>query len=379
MPSRPASINTVISADIAIVGAGFAGISTACHLTRQNRELKVVVIEKENLAGIHSSGRNAGMVRQVTSEETISALARRGARHIQEIASKDPSLFRQSGSLLLGTGDKASQLEQDIADARAADLNIEAWDVATACSRFPVLEKASFELACFCASDGIVDLAALVRHYVAAAERGGAHVLLSAHADEVIVKRNRVQGVRCGLVEVQAPVIVNAAGPWAGEIGKLAGATPVPFRPRRRHVFVTRPLDWVSPDWPFIWDLSTEVYFRPEEGGLLFSPCDEDEPGDKDSDAVKPGAGEKLEEKLRLQFPRLAGLPRARSWSGLRTLTPDGRFVIGPDPALQGFFWVAGLGGHGVTASDSLGKLAARIILDPEQDADNPHSPSRFA
>lgn len=378
MPSSPSSINTVISADIAIVGAGFAGISTAYHLTRQDRRLKVVVIEKENLAGVHSSGRNAGMVRQVTSEETISDLARQGARYIRDVASKAPSLFRQSGSLLLGSGDKARQLEQDIANARAAELHIEAWDVATARNRFPVLEKAAFELACYCPSDGIVDLTALVRHYVAAAERGGAHVLLSAHVDEVLVRRNRVQGVRCGLVEVQAPLIVNAAGPWAGEIGKLAGATPVPFRPRRRHVFVTRPLDWVPPEWPFIWDLSTEVYFRPEEGGLLLSPCDEDEPGNKDSDAVRPEAGEKLEEKLRRQFPRLAGLPRGRSWSGLRTLTADGRFVIGPDPALGGFFWVAGLGGHGVTASHSLGNLAARIILDPEQDAGNPHSPSRF-
>ena len=167
----------------------------------------------------------------------------------------------------------------------------------------------------------------------------------------------------------------------------------MPLRPTRRHIFVTRPIDrsspeigsparfspdWYSSGWPFIWDISTEVYFRPEEGGLLFSPCDEGEPGEKSSDAVDPRAYEALRGKLRQRFPSLDGLPIARSWSGLRTLTADGRFVIGPDPKLSGFFWVAGLGGHGVTASYAIGELAAEILLHAEKDASNPHSPSRF-
>jgi glycine/D-amino acid oxidase-like deaminating enzyme len=158
----------------------------------------------------------------------------------------------------------------------------------------------------------------------------------------------------------------------------MSGVQSVPLRPRRRHIFVTKPLDWVPPDWPFIWDISSEVYFRPEEGGLLFSPCDEGEPGDRDSDASDPVARDALSGKLERQFPGLRDLPVARSWSGLRTLTPDGRFVLGPDPAIDGFFWVAGLGGHGVTCSHALGELAAELVLHPEKDSINPHSPSRF-
>jgi len=172
---------------------------------------------------------------------------------------------------------------------------------------------------------------------------------------------------------------VNAAGPWALEIAALAGAAPLPLRPRRRHIFVTAPIHWVDPTWPFVWDIATEVYVRPEEGGLLLSPCDEGDPGDKDSDAVLPGAREALEDKLRRQFPAIRDLTMARSWSGLRTLTADGRFVVGPDPRLEGFFWVAGLGGHGVTTSHAIGEVAAEIVLDPSKDAGNPHSPSRFA
>lgn len=376
-------ISTVISADVAVLGAGFAGVTTALHLARR-RSGKVVLLEKEEVPGLHSSGRNAGMVRQVTSVETLSALARKGAAHIRAEAQAAGSvegakLFRPTGSLLVAGGPKAAQLERDISRALAAGVKVERLDRGEAVRRFNILKDASFEVACLCATDGVVDLQALMDRYVRAAESAGVHVLLSAHVVEVILKRGRIHGVRAGALEVHAPLLVSAAGPWAQEIGRMAGAEPMPLAPRRRHIFVTRPLDWVPPDWPFIWDISTEVYFRPELGGLLLSPCDEGEPEPKDSRAVVPGVLETLQKKLQAQFPSLVGLPQANAWSGIRTLTPDGCFVLGPDPRLEGFFWVAGLGGHGVTASHAIGELAADLILHPEKNASNPHDPGRFA
>jgi D-arginine dehydrogenase len=375
--------STVISADVAVLGAGFAGVTTALHLARRGSG-RVVLLEKESVPGLHSSGRNAGMVRQVTSEETLSALARKGAAHIRSEAQaagpvEGAKLFRPTGSLLVAGGPKAAQLELDISRALAAGVKVERLDRGEAVRRFGILKDASFEVGCFCATDGVVDLPALLDRYVRAAERAGVHVLLSARVSEVILERGRIRGVRAGALDVQAPLLVNAAGPWAQEIGRLAGAAPMPLSPRRRHIFVTRPLDWVPPDWPFIWDISTDVYFRPELGGLLLSPCDEAAPEPKDSRAVVPGAFEVLQKKLKAQFPSLVGLPRGNAWSGIRTLTPDGRFVVGPDPRLEGFFWVAGLGGHGVTASNAIGELAADLILHPKKNAANPHDPGRFA
>jgi D-arginine dehydrogenase len=369
-------VSTVLNADIVVIGAGFAGVATTYHLARSPGRKRVLLIEKENLAGVHSSGRNAGMVRQVTSEETISALARAGARYIANQV--PPGVFRRSGSLLFAAGPKSAQLERDIARARCGGIAVEALDRSEAVGRFPVLRDAAFEIACHCPTDGVVDLARLVRHYLDGAKAAGAHVLLSATAEEIVVKRGGIHGVRVGNLEARAPVVVNAAGPWASEVAALAGATPVPLGPRRRHIFVTEPQPWVDPAWPFVWDISTEVYVRPEEGGLLLSPCDEVDPGDKDSDEVLPGAEELLRKKLERQFPALRDLPFVRSWSGIRTLTADGRFVIGPDPRLENFFWVAGLGGHGVTTSHAIGQLAAEIVLEPEKDRGNPHSPSRF-
>ncbi len=365
-------------ADVVVIGAGFVGIATALHIARLAPGRTVLLIEREAAPGLHSSGKNAGMIRQVTSEETVSELARKGAEAIRRLAEGSP-ILRLTGSLLVAREDKAAQLERDIECARSAGLEVERLDPAIAKERFPALREADFALACRCASDGVVVLDVLIRRYLEAARASGVRISFGLGVEEIRTRSGGVSGVTVGGTFVETAAVVNAAGAWAPEIAEIAGASPMPLRPRRRHLFLSEPLDWVPPDWPFQWDISTEVYFRPEEGGLLFSPCDEAEPGDKRSDAADPAARELLETKLARQFPRFAGLRMRRGWSGLRTLTPDGRFVIGPDPRLGGFFWAAGLGGHGVTAGSSAGELAARLVLEPGRDSANPHSPSRFA
>ncbi|MGQ9589450.1 MAG: NAD(P)/FAD-dependent oxidoreductase [Planctomycetota bacterium] len=373
------------SADFVVIGAGFVGAATAFHLARLAAGSRVVLLEREGAAAVHSSGRNAGMIRQVTSEEAVSELARKGAEAIRLLAEAAPAaapserpLFLPTGSVLVAAGEKAAQLERDIAHARAAGIPVERLDAAPAKERFPALRDASFELACHAPSDGVVDLPALARRYLERARSLGVEAIFGAGVEAIRTRGGRVTGVRAGGSEIETRTVVDAAGAWASEVAELAGAARIPLRPRRRHIFVTESLPWVPPDWPFHWDIATEVYFRPEEGGLLLSPCDEADPGNKRSDAADPAACELLRAKLSRQFPRLADLPVRRAWSGLRTLSPDGRFVLGPDPEVEGFFWAAGLGGHGVTASSSAGEIAATLVLDPGRDASNPHSPSRF-
>jgi glycine/D-amino acid oxidase-like deaminating enzyme len=99
-------------------------------------------------------------------------------------------------------------------------------------------------------------------------------------------------------------------------------------------------------------------------------------PGDPPTDS---SVAELLAEKIRQQFPGIADVAIRKSWAGLRTLSNDGRFVIGWDSKVRGFFWVAGLGGHGVTTSSAVGALAASLILDPSERRGGPFSPGRFA
>jgi glycine/D-amino acid oxidase-like deaminating enzyme len=345
----------------------------------------VVLLEKERQAGFHSSGRNAAMVRQVTPDEAVSELARAGARAIDELARQlaradRADLLRRGGSLLVASGERIGALDADAQRAAAAGLAVERWNRGQAARRVPALAGAPFEAGCFCPADGVVDVAALLRWYLDAARAAGARVLLSTDVDEIVSAGGEVREVRAGALRIRTPAVVNAAGGWAGSLGELAGASPVPLRPTRRHLFVSGPEARLSAEWPFVWDLSEELYFRPESGGLLLSACDVGEPGPSlESDAVRQEVLELLARKVSRRFPALAEITIRRGWSGIRTLTPDGRFVIGPDPRLGGFFWVAGLGGHGVTTSAAVGELAAELVLDPARDAANPHTPSRFA
>ncbi len=361
----------------AVVGGGFAGAATAYHLARRGLG-PIAILDREPQAGMHSSGRNAAMVRQVVSDPWIAALARDGARAIRSLlgGSRGGTKFHPVGSLLLASGESVDALQRDAEVAREGGLVTEWWTPAEAAGRIPVLDGADFELACFCPTDGVVDIAMLLDVYLRGAREEGTEILLGEEVEEVIVEGGRVAGVRTKTRTIRTRTVVNAAGAWAGDLARRAGARPIPLRPLRRHLVYTGPMARVSRRWPYVWDVTHELYFRPESDGLLLCPCDEDEsePRLPEADAA---AVDLLHAKLSKHMPALSDLPVARSWAGLRVFAPDARFVIGPDPQLPGFFWAAGLGGHGVTASDAVGALAADFIERPERDHGNPFSPSR--
>ncbi|HWH79054.1 MAG TPA: FAD-binding oxidoreductase, partial [Candidatus Binatus sp.] len=164
---------------------------------------------------------------------------------------------------------------------------------------------------------------------------------------------------------------------WANGVAALAGAQELPLKPCRRHLFVSPPIEWVDRRWPFVWDVTHDIYFRPEGEGLLLCACDQTElaPGDP---PVDESVKEMLAEKIDRFMPALSGVSISRGWAGLRTLTPDGRFVIGWDPQVENFFWVAGLGGHGMTTSAAVGELAATLLLAGPGNQSEPFSPGRF-
>jgi len=319
--------------DILIVGAGIAGAATAYHLSRSS-ERRILMVEKEDTPGMHSTGRNAALVREQVENAALQDLATEGASFLRSGKLAD---FQASGMVVLGSGE--DDLSKWIPLGRGRGL----W--------YP--------------QDGIVDVAGLLQSYLA-----GQRVIYNTEVtawepagDKLRVATNRG--------EILCSLLVNAAGPWAGRLGNL------PLTPKNRHVFVSAPLDWVEPHWPFVWDRPGEYYFRPESGGLLLSPCDETpaEPGDYTEDQARL---EELAERLISNQPAMSDLPIQSSWVGQRTFAPDGAFVIGFDPRDRRLFHVAALGGHGITASFAVGRLAAQLLTDPTAEREHRFSPARL-
>lgn len=317
---------------VVIVGAGIAGASVAWHL-RARGVAHIVLLEREAQPGMHSTGRNAAMLRERMDDVRTQAWASLGA---QAMRSGTLCNLRATGGLLLGRGREPAERHH----ARARGLGL------------------------FAPGDGVVDVAGLLQSYLRGQEvRTGVRVLQL---------KTGVQGMQVLTDDgpIAACAVVNAAGPWAGELFQL------PLTPRNRHLFLSRPDPTIGRNWPFVWDLERGYYFRPESGGWLLCACDQTPatPGDyREREEVL----EDLADKIERHQPVLGDLQIVKRWVGQRTFAPDEMPVLGPDPRQPGLYHVAGLGGHGVTWAHAVGDLVAREMLG-EQVVPNWARPERL-
>jgi D-arginine dehydrogenase len=365
--------------DYVIIGAGFAGAATAYHLALRGAS-DILLLEQESIPGFHSSGRNAAMMRQCVPDADLAKLTRDGAAFLRDLPNDwpEPVGFKQNGSLLLGSGNGWEKLKKDAEIGRKTGIDVVLWTPEQAKRHVAVLEGADFDGAVWCASDGIIDIHALLSGYLKTAASRGVRIRYDCRVETIRAVNGRGFEVVTNHETSRANAIVNASGAWANVIARMAGARELPLRPCRRHLFVSPPIDWVDPTWPFVWDVSHDIYFRPEGKGLLLCPCDQEElpPGDPPAEeSIK----ELLAEKIERFIPALSSVSIHKGWAGFRTLTPDGRFIIGWDAVIKNFFWVAGLGGHGMTASSSVGELAAALLIGGPEKKSAPFSPERFA
>jgi D-arginine dehydrogenase len=319
------------------------------------------------------------MVRQIVSPAAVAALACEGAAFLRcpPEGWAVPLAYKQQGSLLLGSGEVWEKLRRDAEIGRQQGLETEIWSKERASKKVSLLKNAQFEGAVWCPSDGVVDIHALLSGYLKGASAMGVKIRYGDRVRSIERRAGRIDGVVTDRETIRCEAVINAAGPWASITGEMVGAVKALLRPCRRHLFVTAPLSWVDPQWPFVWDVTHDLYFRPDSGGLLLGPCDEVEMPPCDA-PVDASIVELLAEKVRRYLPEAASVPIKKGWAGLRTLSQDGRFVIGWDPQVEGFFWVAGLGGHGVTTSAAIGALAANLILDGQSRWAEDFSPRRF-
>jgi glycine/D-amino acid oxidase-like deaminating enzyme len=334
--------------EILIIGGGIAGLATACHLVLAGQG-GVALVEREQLPGFYASGHNAGIARQLTGRPEHTALTVQGRGLLAQ-----EGLMTPSGGCLLaaepgGTGTLETEAREFGLAARTGTGSPVAGLRATEWLRVE--------------GDGVIDIHAELGRCAGIAEDGGASLrfgcrVLGIEPDGAGFRVDTDQG------RVRTRILVNAAGAWAGEVGRMAGGLDLLLRPLRRHLAWTG-APWPG-DWPWAWWTDRPFYLRPESGGALLCPCDEGEVplperGLQPASDGKVLAG--LDRSARDLAPDLGGVAQARLWCGLRTFAPDRRFVLGPDPVNPGLHWVAGLGGHGMTAGLAVGRLAAGSIL----------------
>jgi D-arginine dehydrogenase len=203
----------------------------------------------------------------------------------------------------------------------------------------------------------------------------------SSEVRDVIVENGRCRGIVTDAGTLTARLIVDAAGAWAGQIAQLAGATNIPLEPRRRTILTFAPPANLSVSrWPFVISEADLLYFAPESGGLLLSPMDQEPVAPCDAQPQDEVIAAAME-RLRSLAPSIVPRSLKRKWAGLRTFSPDSIPVVGEDPHIRGFFWLAGQAGFGIESSPAIGQIAADLIARGATDRFDASilSPARFS
>src|SRR5215470_17535096 len=176
----------MISCEYLVVGAGFAGAATAYHLTRRG-SADVLILEQETIPGFHSSGRNAAMIRQCVSDPALAQLTRDGAAFLRNFPPDwpIPVQFKQNGSLLLGKGEGWQKLKRDAEGDLELGVDVALWSPDQVKGYVPILKDAEFDGAVWCATDGVIDIHALLSGYLKAATANGARIRYDAKVQAI--------------------------------------------------------------------------------------------------------------------------------------------------------------------------------------------------
>jgi D-arginine dehydrogenase len=349
------------SEKIVIIGAGMAGAATAYFLTRKGLR-DIVLLEREKIAGSQSTGRNAAILRTMIPDPFVNKLARESAEFYYN-PPKDFTpvpLVDRVGVYLAARAEHAGTLNA-WCDANPG-ANIERGDAAPVYEQIPILAP-GLEVVAHKKDDGVLDVHAILQGFLRGASREGAELRLGKEFVKVETRNCRVLGVQTSDGFLEASKVVVANGGWASVAESFNGYA-LPFTPYRRHLMVTEVLPQVNPRWPVIWIVGEEFYFRPESGGLLMSGCDTVKVTPEQGEVTDHAQLERIAVKAAHWLPSLVDARVARAWAGMRTFAPDELFVVGKDPRLDGLYWVAGLGGHGITCAPVVGRLAADWIVN---------------
>lgn len=354
--------------DALVLGGGIAGATVAAHLCPY---MKVALLEREPHLCMHASGRSAAMFVPSYGGPEAQALTAASEAYFLAAAAGVPALFRSRPVLHVaapGQVERLSHLAMPPLNARPVDRR-EALTLA------PILRAENLTAAMIEGRAGEIDVAALHAAYIRVARRHGLEVVTDVH-HAGIDKVGGLWRVHCPDGARRAPVLVNATGAWADEVARAAGVQPLGLEPRLRTVvLVDPPAGATISDWPTVMAADGSYYFRPFQGRLLITGCDETPSPPCDAVAHPLGVAMAVDRFTKATRhpvgPRLAG-----RWAGLRTFAPGNVPRIGWDEEAAGFFWVAGLGGFGVQASPAIGRLAALGIR--RSTADTPVSRSQL-
>ncbi|WP_431281410.1 NAD(P)/FAD-dependent oxidoreductase [Humitalea sp. 24SJ18S-53] len=343
--------------DVIVIGAGIAGATTAAHLAKHFR---VGLIEMEESAGYHTTGRSAAIWMLNYGPPDVRLMtggSREFFEHPPEGFADVPLMQRRAVVHLAPPGEEA-MLAEKIA---ASDGTITPIPVAEVLAMAPGLRPDYAVAAAIEPESFDMDVAALHQGYLKLLRARGGQIGLRSRAGQIWQQGGLWRVTTAHGETLGAEVLVNAAGAWGDELAVIAGVPPIGLQPKRRTAIVIDPAPYEVADWPLLGDVAHTWYARPEaRRKLMVSPADEiDSPAtDAQPDELDVAiTADRFSQAFNIDVRRIE-----HSWAGLRSFTPDRSFALGEEASRPGFFWAVGQGGYGIQTAPAAGRLLAGLI-----------------
>ncbi|MDI3298298.1 MAG: FAD-dependent oxidoreductase [Bacillota bacterium] len=361
-------MEAVRRADVVIIGAGAMGSSLAYHLKASGFAGEVLVVERDLARERSSTGLSAGGVRQQFGTAVNIRLARASVEFYERwqehmaVGGEAPDIaFRQQGYLFLADAQLWPVLERRFELQRSLGVEVRKLSPGEIPELLPEVNLEGLAGATYCPRDGFLDPYAVMRGFEGKARELGVR-FLEEEVTGVLRAGGRVEGVqlRSG-ARVEAPVVVDAAGAWAGEVARLAGVE-LPVAPVRHTIFVARSARRPERPLPFT-ILPSGLYFREERPGVILLGKSLPEDPEAFDFTADRAPFEALWIELAERVPFFEQLRLERLWSGLYEMNKqDANALIGEHPDLRGFFVIAGFSGHGMMQAPAAGRALAELI-----------------
>jgi glycine/D-amino acid oxidase-like deaminating enzyme len=383
-----------MKADIVVIGAGALGLSTALHCALLGRS--VVVVERDTV-GSQASGRAAGLFKSIQADELRTTLARRSidkALSFSDWAGVPLDVARSGSFLIARTDQHRAFVAAEAGQSRGWGVDVRTASPAELADRLSYYHGSDGDLSLWCPEDiYIEEPMSLVQAYLAACRNHGVEVLESEPVVGIPVAgpgSRAVRGVETSARSIAAAQVVDAAGAWVRQVAELAGAGGgVALAPVRHQLLITEPSPEVDPAEPITRVADAAVYLRPARGGLMAGgfepqpmPVDprQQQPSFRTDDLpLDLGVLRQLAGQVAQEAPLACSGRVAEHRGGLFTMSPDGRFVVGPVPDAPGLWVASGCNGSGFSSSPAIGEaLASWIVSQAPPPGVAALSPDRF-
>jgi len=366
-------------AQVVLIGGGVGGCSIAYHLTKMGWK-DVILLERHELTA-GSTWHSAGLVGQLRSDANLTRMMYYSTdlyRQLKEETGIDTGWREVGGLRLASSPERMEDIKRLVGMARSFGMPMELVSPKEALDMFPIMNVEGVIGAAYTPNDGVIDPTGLTNALAAGAKAGGAMIYTETDVEAIRVKNGRVHEVVTNRGTIKTEIVVNAAGQWGGEVGKMVGLN-LPVVPMAHLYIITKPIEGVHHDFPTLRDPDLLVYWREEVGGLVTGGYERDPapfglkgiPKDFKYQLLPPD-WERFTPLMENSIKRVPAVENAeiiQLLNGPEGFTPDGEFLLGPT-SVKGFWVACAFCAHGLAGAGGIGKVMAEWIVDgnPEWD-----------